>query len=114
MPEPPPQLVRAITGMQANSSAQARAQYETRRRLVSNSATGARNASPILASLMPPTVSEAVLTTCVLTVTVKVAFALEDRLSDDGETVHVALVGTPLQLSVAVPAAPGVAAIDKL
>jgi hypothetical protein len=63
---------------------------------------------------MPSNVSEAVLTTCVFTVTVKAAFALDDRLSDDGEMVHVAFVGTPLQLSVAVPAAPGVAAIDKL
>ena len=88
--------------------------YEIRRRFVSNRATGARNASPILASLTPSNVNEAVLTTCVLTVTVKVAFAPEDRLSDDGETVHVALAGTPLQESVAVPAAPGVAAIDKL
>jgi hypothetical protein len=59
-------------------------------------------------------VSEAVLTTCVLTVTVKIAFALEDRLSDEGETVHVAFAGTPVQVSVAAPAAPGVAAIDKL
>ena len=81
---------------------------------MSNRATGARNASPILATLTPSKLSEAVLTTCVLTVTVKVAFALEDKLSDDGETVHVAFVGTPLQVSVAVPAAPGVAAIDKL
>ena len=100
--------------MQANSSTQARTQYDLRRRFVSNRATGARNASPILASLTPSKVSEAVLTTCVLTVTVKAAFALEDRLSDDGETVHVEFAGAPLQLSVAVPAAPGVAAIDKL
>jgi hypothetical protein len=111
---PPPQPVRAITGMQANSSAHARTQYETRRRFVSSRATGARNANPILASLTPSKVSEAVLTTCVLTVTVKLAFALEDRLSDDGETVHVAFAGIPLQVSVAVPAAPGVAAIDRL
>lgn len=68
----------------------------------------------MLVSLTPSKVSEAVLTTCVLTVTVNVAFALEDRLRDDGETVHVAFVGAPLQESVAVPAAPGVAAIDKL
>lgn len=112
LPPPPPQPVSAITGMQANSSTQARTQYETRRRFVSTRATGARNVSPILASVTPLKPSEAVLTTCVFTVTVKVA--LEDRLSDDGEMVHVALVGTPLQLSVAVPAAPGVAAIDKL
>jgi hypothetical protein len=111
---PPPQPVRAMIGMQARSSTQARTQYKTRRRLVSNRATGARNASPILASLTPSKVRAAVLTTCVLTVTVNVAFALEDRLSDDGEMVHVAFVGTPLQVSVAVPAAPGVAAIDKV
>lgn len=81
---------------------------------MSNRATGARNASPILASLTPPKARAAVLTTCVLTVTVNVAFALEDRLSDDGEMAHVAFVGTPLQVSVAVPLAPGVAAIDKV
>lgn len=81
---------------------------------MSNRATGARNASPRLASFTPSKVSEAVFTTCVVTITVKVAFALEDRLSDDGETVHVAFVGAPVQVSVAVPAAPGVAAIDKL
>jgi len=113
-PPPPPQPVRAISGMQANSTIQARTRYETRRRVASTRATGARNANPILASFIPSNVSEAVLTTCVLTVTVNVAFAVEDRLSDDGETLHVALSGTPLQLSVAVPAAPGVAAIDKL
>ena len=72
------------------------------------------NIRPRLASLTPSMASEAVLTTCVFTVTVKAAFAPEARLSDDGEMVHVALVGTPLQESVAVPAAPGVAAIDKL
>ena len=63
---------------------------------------------------MPSEVSEAVLTTCVLTVTVKVAFVPEDRLRDDGEMVHVAFVGTLLQASVTVPVAPGVAAMDKL
>lgn len=81
---------------------------------MSSSANGARNARPIPATLTPSTVSEAVFVTCVLTVTVKVAFVLEDRFRDDGETVHVALAGTPLQVNVAVPAAPGVAAIDKL
>jgi len=68
----------------------------------------------MLASLTPSKVSEAVFTTCVLTVTVNVAFALEDKLRDGGEIVHAAFVGTPLQESVAVPAAPGVAAIDKV
>ena len=111
---PPPQPMRAMTGRNANSSAQARTRYETRRRTANTRATGARNVKPILASLTPSKVSAAVLTTCVLTVTVKAAFALDDRLSDDGEMVHVAFVGTPLQLSVAVPAAPGVAPIDKL
>ena len=81
---------------------------------MSSRATGPRKVSPILASLTPSKASEAVFTTCVLTVTVNVAFVLEDRLRDDGEIVHVAFVGTPLQESVAVPTAPGVAAIDKL
>ena len=81
---------------------------------MSSRATGARKVSPMLASLTPSKVSEAVLTICVLTVTVNAAFALEDRFRDVGEIVHVAFVGTPLHESVAVPAAPGVAAIDKL
>lgn len=81
---------------------------------MSSRATGPRKASPILANLTLSKVSEAVVTTCVLAVTVKVAFALEDRLKDDGVMVHVAFVGAPLQESVAVPAAPGDAAIDKL
>jgi hypothetical protein len=59
-------------------------------------------------------VSEAVLVTCVLTVTVKAAFVPEARLIEDGEMAHVAFCGTPPQLSVTVPAAPGLAAIDKL
>jgi hypothetical protein len=103
-----------MSGMQANSSTQARTRYETRRRFVSSKATGARNVNPILASLTPSKESEAVLTTWVLTVTVKAAFVPEDRLRDEGEMVHVAFVGTPLQASTTVPAAPGVAEMDKL
>jgi hypothetical protein len=70
--------------------------------------------SPILASSVRPKLSEDAFATSVLTVTVKAAFVAEDRLRDDGEIVHVAFMGTPVQESVAVPAAPGVAAIDKL
>ena len=111
---PPPQPMRATTGKHAKSRAQARMREESRRRGVSSRATGTRNVSPMLASLAPSTTREAVLTTWVLTVTVKVAFAPEDTLRLDGEMVQVAFVGIPPQESVTVPAAPGVAAIDKL
>jgi hypothetical protein len=55
--------------------------------------------------MRPSWVSDAVRTTCVLTVTVNEAFALEERLRVDGEMLHVPFAGTPVQVSVAVPAA---------